>query len=55
MEIFMLDEGKYAVGLARMSPDGTLRSDIAESKMQGYPFYINTYLTFLTTLPRPSP
>lgn len=52
IEVFMLDSGKYAVGLARMSPDGTLRSDVVESKMTGYPFYVNTYLTFQTTLPR---
>lgn len=53
-KLLILDSGRTSVALAHVNPSGTLRVQFSGAKHSGSPYYVNTYLGFKSTRPRPN-
>jgi len=52
IELLLLDGGT-STSLAYKNPSGNLMSAVSQSKNNGFPYYINTFLRFTSSKPRP--
>jgi hypothetical protein len=55
-KLLILDSGRTSVALAQVKPNNVLGVQFKGTKHSvGYPYYVNTYLGFKSTRPRPNP